>query len=197
MNMDRLTEKAMAAVAAAQEAGIRRGHQQIDGEHLHYALASQQDGLIPKLLGYMGVDTALYLSSLENELGKLPRVQGASASVYASRRFTELLVKAQDEAKRFKDEYTGVEHLYIALLKERGTPSANIFRQYGITLEGFMQALTKVRGNQRVTSQNPEETYDSLKRFGRDLVEMAKQGKIDPVIGRDSEIGRASCRERV
>ncbi|NLT97735.1 MAG: ATP-dependent chaperone ClpB [Christensenellaceae bacterium] len=191
MNMDRLTEKAMAAVAAAQEAGIRRGHQQIDGEHLHYALASQQDGLIPKLLGYMGVDTALYLRSLENEMGKLPRVQGASASVYASRRFTELLVKAQDEAKRFKDEYTGVEHLYIALLKERGTPSANIFRQFGITLENFMQALTKVRGNQRVTSQNPEETYDSLKRFGRDLVEMAKQGKIDPVIGRDSEIRRA------
>ena len=191
MNMDRLTEKAMAAVAAAQEAGIRRGHQQIDGEHLHYALASQQDGLIPKLLGYMGVDMALYLSSLENELNKLPKVQGASASVYASRRFTELLVKAQDEAKRFKDEYTGVEHLYIALLKERGTPSANIFRQFGITLENFMQALTKVRGNQRVTSQNPEETYDSLKRFGRDLVEMAKQGKIDPVIGRDSEIRRA------
>jgi ATP-dependent Clp protease ATP-binding subunit ClpB len=191
MDMDRLTEKAMAAVAAAQEAGLRLGHQQIDGEHLHYALASQQDGLIPKLLGYMGIDTAQYVKSVESELNKLPKVQGASASVYASRRFSELLVKAQDEAKRFKDEYTGVEHLYIALLKERGTPSAAIFKQYGITLDSFMAALTKVRGNQRVTSQNPEETYDSLTRFGRDLVEMAKQGKIDPVIGRDGEIRRA------
>ena len=191
MEMDKLTEKAMAAVGAAQEAGLRLGHQQIDGEHLHYALATQQDGLIPKLLGYMGIDTAQYVRSIEAELNKLPKVQGASASVYASRRFSELIVKAQDEAKQFKDEYTGVEHLFIALLKERGTPSAAIFKQYGITLDSFMAALSKVRGNQRVTSQNPEETYDSLQRFGRDLVEMAKQGKIDPVIGRDGEIRRA------
>jgi ATP-dependent Clp protease ATP-binding subunit ClpB len=191
MDMERLTEKAMAAVTAAQETGIRLGHQQIDGEHLHYALATQQDGLIPKLLGYMGLDTAQYVTSVEAALGKLPKVQGASASVYAGRRLSELIVKAQDEAKRFKDEYTGVEHLYIALLGERGTPSAAIFKQYSITRDSFMAALTKVRGNQRVTSQNPEETYDSLTRFGRDLVEMAKQGKIDPVIGRDSEIRRA------
>ena len=191
MELDRLTEKAMAAVGAAQEAGLRLGHQQIDGEHLHYALATQQDGLIPKLLGYMGIDTAQYVKSIEAELAKLPKVQGASASVYASRRFSELIVKAQDEAKQFKDEYTGVEHLFIALLKERGTPSAAIFKQYGITLDNFMAALSKVRGNQRVTSQNPEETYDSLQRFGRDLLEMARQGKIDPVIGRDDEIRRA------
>ena len=191
MELDRLTEKAMAAVSAAQETGIRLGHQQIDGEHLHYALATQQDGLIPKLLGYMGIDTAQYVRSVEAELNKLPKVQGASASVYAGRRLSELLVKAQDEAKRFKDEYTGAEHLFIALLKERGTPSAAIFKQYGITLDAFMAALSKVRGNQRVTSQNPEATYDSLQRFGRDLLEMAKQGKIDPVIGRDDEIRRA------
>ena len=191
MDMDRLTEKAMAAVSAAQETAIRLGQQQIDGEHLHYALATQEDGLIPKLLGYMGIDTANYSRSVEKELAKLPKVQGASASVYASRRFSELIVKAQDEAKRFKDEYTGVEHLYIALLKERGTPSAAIFRQFSVTLDSFMAALTKVRGNQRVTSQNPEATYDSLTRFGRDLLEMAKQGKIDPVIGRDDEIRRA------
>lgn len=191
MELDRLTEKAMSAVGAAQETAIRLGQQQIDGEHLHYALSAQDDGLIPKLLGYMGLDTAQYVRSVENELNKLPKVQGASASVYASRRFSELLVKAQDEAKRFKDEYTGVEHLYIALLKERGTPSSAIFKQYGITLDSFMAALTKVRGNQRVTSQNPEATYDSLTRFGRDLLELAKQGKIDPVIGRDDEIRRA------
>ncbi|MDD5016712.1 MAG: ATP-dependent chaperone ClpB [Eubacteriales bacterium] len=191
MELDRLTEKAMAAVGAAQETGIRLGHQQIGGEHLHYALATQQDGLIPKLLGYMGIDTAQYVRSVEAELEKLPKVQGASASVYAGRRLSELLVKAQDEAGCFKDEYTGAEHLFIALLKERGTPSAAVFKKYGITLENFMEALQKVRGGQRVTSQNPEETYDSLKRFGRDLVELARQGKIDPVIGRDAEIRRA------
>jgi len=191
MELDRLTEKAMAAVQAAQEMTIRMGQQQIDGEHLHLALVSQQDGLIPRLLGYMGVDTAQYTLALESELARLPKVQGASASVYASRRFSELVVHAQDEAKRFKDEYTGVEHLYIALLKERNTPSTQIFKRFGITQDAFMTALSKVRSNQRITSQNPEETYDSLKRFGRDLVELAKQGKIDPVIGRDSEIRRA------
>ncbi len=191
MELDRLTEKAMGAVQEAQNICIRLGQQQIDGEHLHLALATQQDGLIPKLLGYMGVDTAQYTLALEAELAKLPKVQGASASVYASRRFSELIVHAQDEAKQFKDEYTGVEHLYIALLKERNTPSAQVFKRFGITLDAFMTALSKVRSNQRITSQNPEETYDSLKRFGRDLVELAKQGKIDPVIGRDGEIRRA------
>lgn len=191
MELDRLTEKAAAAVSAAQQICIRMGQQQVDGEHLHMALVTQNDGLIPKLLGYMGVDTMQVTAALEKELEKLPKVQGASASVYASRRFSELVVRAQDEAKRFKDEYTGVEHLYIALLKERGTPSVAIFAQFGITQDAFMQALTKVRGNQRVTSQNPEETYDSLQRFGRDLVELARQGKIDPVIGRDGEIRRA------
>ena len=191
MDLDRLTEKAMAAVQAAQEITIRMGQQQIDGEHLHLALASQQDGLIPRLLGYMGADIAQYTLALEAELARLPKVQGASASVYASRRFSELIVQAQDEAKRFKDEYTGVEHLYIALLKERSTPSTKVFKRFGITLDAFMTALSKVRSNQRITSQNPEETYDSLKRFGRDLVELAKQGKIDPVIGRDGEIRRA------
>lgn len=191
MELDRLTEKALGAVQAAQEITIRMGQQQIDGEHLHLALVSQQDGLIPKLLGYMGADIAQYTLALEAELAKLPKIQGASASVYASRRFSELIVHAQDEAKRFKDEYTGVEHLFIALLKERNTPSSAIFKRFGITLDAFMSALSKVRSNQRITSQNPEETYDSLKRFGRDLVELAKQGKIDPVIGRDGEIRRA------
>ncbi len=191
MELDKLTEKAAAAVSGAQQTCIKMGHQQIDGEHLHMALLTQSDGLIPKLLSYMGADTAGISAAVENELQKLPKVQGASASVYASRRLSELVIKAQDEAKQFKDEYTGVEHLYIALLKERGTPSAAVFVRFGITLEAFMAALSKVRGNQRVTSQNPEETYDSLQRFGRDLVELARQGKIDPVIGRDGEIRRA------
>ena len=191
MEMDRFTEKAMAVIGAAQETAVRLGHQQIDGEHIHYALATQQDGLIPKLIGYMGHDITQYVHDIEQELNKLPKIQGNAVSVYATRRFNELLIHAQDEAKQFKDEYTGVEHLFIALLKERNTPSQAIFKRYGITLENFMSALSKVRSNQRITSQNPEETYDSLKRFGRDLVEQAKQGKIDPVIGRDAEIRRA------
>ena len=192
MDLDRFTEKAIAAVAAAQETALRMGHQQIDGEHIHMALAEQQDGLIPRLLGYMGIDVAEYRNRVEAELAKLPQIHGDGASPpYASRRLNKILISAQDEAKRFKDEYTGVEHIFIALLKEHNTPSQAIFKDYGITLDSFMTALSKVRSNQRITNQNPEETYDSLKRFGRDLVEMARQGKIDPVIGRDEEIRRA------
>lgn len=192
MELDRYTEKAMAAVATAQEIALRLGNQQIDGEHMHMALVSQQDGLIPRLLGYMGKDQNAYKQDLEAELSKLPQIHGSTASpVYASRRLNKILIHAKDEAKQFKDEYTSVEHIYIALLKEHNTPSQTIFKKYGITLDAFMTALAKVRSNQRITSQNPEETYDSLKRFGRDLVEMAREGKIDPVIGRDEEIRRA------
>ena len=192
MNIDKFTEKAQAAVSAAQDIAVRMGHQQVDGEHIHLALAAQEDGLIPKLLGYMGQDVQLYIKDIEIELEKLPKVYGGGASsLYATRRFNEVLIHAEDEAKRFKDEYTSVEHIYMALLKEKNTPSQTIFKRFGITLEKFMAALGKVRSNQRITSKNPEETYDALKRFGRDLVELAKSGKLDPVIGRDAEIRRA------
>jgi ATP-dependent Clp protease ATP-binding subunit ClpB len=192
MNLEKFTEKAQEAVAATQDIALRLGHQQLDGEHIHYALVKDEDGLIPKLIGYMGLDIALYTKDVEALLDKIPKIYGDTVSnLYATRRFNEILLKAEDEAKRFKDEFTGVEHLYIALLKERNTPSTAVFKRYGITLENFMAALGKVRSNQRITSQNPEETYDSLKRFGRDLVELAKMGKIDPVIGRDAEIRRA------
>ncbi|MCX7842415.1 MAG: ATP-dependent chaperone ClpB [Clostridia bacterium] len=190
MNIEKFTEKAQAALSAAQDIAVRMGHQQVDGEHIHLALAAQEDGLIPKLIGYMGQDIQLYARDIETELEKLPKVHGAS-SMYATRRFNEILIHAEDEAKRFKDEYTSVEHIYMALLKEKNTPSQAIFKRYGITLEKFMGALGKVRSNQRITSKNPEETYDALKRFGRDLVELAKSGKLDPVIGRDAEIRRA------
>ncbi|HEX9059509.1 MAG TPA: ATP-dependent chaperone ClpB, partial [Clostridia bacterium] len=192
MNLDKYTEKAQAAIVAAQEIAVRMGHQQIDGEHIHFALAVQEDGLIPKLIGYMGHDVQLYSKDIEAELEKFPKVYGSGAtSMYATRRFNEILVHADDEAKRLKDEFTSVEHIYMALLKEKDTPSHKIFKRLGITLEKFMAALGKVRSNQRITSRNPEETYDALKRFGRDLVEFAKSGKLDPVIGRDSEIRRA------
>ncbi len=192
MDIEKFTEKAQAAVSQAQDIAVRMGHQQVDGEHIHLALLTQEDGLIPKLIGYMGQDVQLFAKDIEAELQKLPQVYGNGASsMYATRRFNEILVRAEDEAKRFKDEYTSVEHIYVALLKEKNTPSQSVFKRYGITLEKFMTALSKVRSNQRITSKNPEETYDALKKFGRDLVELARSGKLDPVIGRDTEIRRA------
>lgn len=192
MNIDKFTEKAQAAISATQDVAVRMGHQHVDGEHIHFALVTQEDGLIPKLIGYMGLNVQMYAKDVETELEKLPKVSGSGASgIYATRRFNEILIHAEDEAKRFKDEYTGVEHIFMALLKEKDTPSQKIFKRYGITLEKFMAGLGKVRSNQRITSKNPEETYDALKRFGRDLVELARLGKLDPVIGRDAEIRRA------
>ncbi len=192
MNIDKFTEKAQEAISATQDIAVRMGHQHVDGEHIHFALVSQEDGLIPKLIGYMGQDVRMYAKDIEAELEKLPKVSGSGASgIYATRRFNEVLIHAEDEAKRFKDEYTGVEHIFMALLKEKDTPSQKIFKRYGITLEKFMSGLRKVRSNQRITSKNPEETYDALKKYGRDLVELARLGKLDPVIGRDAEIRRA------
>lgn len=192
MDMEKFTEKALAAVSTAQDIAVRMGQQQVDGEHIHLALLTQEDGLIPKLIGYMGSDVQLLIRDIETELEKQPRVYGSGASnMYATRRFNEILVQAEDEAKRFKDDYTSVEHIYMALLKEKHTPSQAVFKRHDINLEKFMTALGKVRSNQRITSKNPEDTYDSLKKFGRDLVELARQGKLDPVIGRDSEIRRA------
>ena len=191
MDIDRFTEKAQQAIGTAQEIALRMNHQQVDGEHLHMALLTQEDGLIPKLISYMGINTELLISDVQKELDKLPAVYGAGSSgMYATRRFNQILLQAADEAGRFKDEYAGVEHIYLALLKERGTPSAEIFRRNGINRENFLSALGKVRSNQRITSKNPEETYEALARFGRDLVDMARQGKLDPVIGRDAEIRR-------
>ncbi|HAA42610.1 MAG TPA: type VI secretion system ATPase TssH, partial [Ruminiclostridium sp.] len=192
MNLEKFTERAQAAISTSQDVAIKKGHQQLDGEHLHYALVTQEDGLIPKLISYMGQDVEWYVADLEKELSRIPSVHGSSVSnLYLTRRFSQILLNAQDEAKRFKDDYTSVEHIYIALLKERGTPSQKIFKNYGITLEKFMSALSKVRSNQRITSQNPEAIYDALKRFGRDLLDLAREGKLDPVIGRDAEIRRA------
>jgi len=191
MNIDRFTEKAQQAIIATQDIALRMGHSQVDGEHLHYALLKQEDGLIPKLIEMMGINIDLIVRDVEKELEKMPRIYGSSASIpYATRRFNEILINAEDESKRFKDEFTGVEHIYLALLNERNTPSQNIFKRYNINREKFLSALTKVRSNQRITSKNPEETYEALKKYGRDLIELAREGRLDPVIGRDAEIRR-------
>lgn len=191
MDFDKFTEKTQEAIAKAQEIALRMKHQQVDGEHLHLALLTQENGLIPKLISFMGIDINLLISDVERELGKQPAIYGSGAqNLYASRRLNEILLNASDEAAKFKDEYTGVEHIYLALLKERNTPSDIIFKRHSINREKFLSALSKVRSNQRITSKNPEETYEALARFGTNLVEMARKGKLDPVIGRDSEIRR-------
>ena len=188
MNFDKYTQNAQAAVSASQEIAIANGQQQLEGEHLHLALLQQQDGLVPKLLTYMGLDVNTLIRQVQGEIDRLPKVSGGSDQLYASRRFSQLLMAAEKNAEQFKDEYVSVEHLYLALIDEHNTPSARIFKQYGLDREKFLQALTKVRGSQRVTSQNPEENYEALTKYGRDLVEMAREGKLDPVIGRDAEI---------
>ena len=191
MNIERFTQNAQTAIMDCQNIAISEGHQMLDGEHLHLALLMQKDGLIPKLLKYMEVDPTSLIADLEEQMEKLPKVSCAADNIYSSRRLNQILMDAEKNADKFKDEYVSVEHIYLALLGERGTPSAKIFSKYNITKDKFLEALSKVRGNQRVTSQNPEENYDALNKYGRDLVEMAREGKLDPVIGRDSEIRHA------
>ncbi len=189
MNFDKYTQNAQAVVAGSQSIAVENGQQQLDGEHLHLALLRQREGLVPRLLAYMGLDVETLSEEVQREIDRLPKVSGTGVDqLYASRRFSQLLTAAENNAQQFKDDYVSVEHLYLALADESGTPSAKIFRQYRIDREKILQALTKVRGSQRVTSQNPEENYEALKKYGRDLVEMARQGKLDPVIGRDAEI---------
>lgn len=188
MNIEKYTQNAQGAIIDCQNIAVEEGHQQIDGEHLHLALLMQKDGLIPKLLKFMNINTGEVIGAVQQQIDKLPKVSGSAESMYTTRRLQQLLLNAEKKAEKMKDEYVSVEHLYLALLDERNAPSAEIFKRYGITKDKFLEALNQVRGNQRVTSQNPEENYDALNKYGRDLVEMARDGKLDPVIGRDSEI---------
>lgn len=188
MNIDKYTQNAQSAIIDCQNIAIEEGHQQIDGEHLHLALLMQKEGLIPKLLKFMDVNTGEVIGAVQAEIDKLPKVAGSADNMYSTRRLQQIFINAEKKAEKLKDEYISVEHLYMALLDEVNTPSASIFKRYGITKDKFLNALNQVRGNQRITSQNPEENYDALNKYGRDLVEMARDGKLDPVIGRDSEI---------
>ena len=188
MNFEKYTEKSRQAVSLSQEIAIKKENQQIEGEHLHLALLLQEEGLIPKLLQFMGENLSIITNDVEKEVEKFPKVYGHDSSIFATRRFNKLLLDAEDISKKFKDEYVGVEHLYLSLLDERNTPSEKVFKSFNINRERFLEALTKIRGNQRITNQNPEENYDVLNKYGRDLVDLARKGKLDPVIGRDSEI---------
>jgi ATP-dependent Clp protease ATP-binding subunit ClpB len=188
MDLNKFTQKSLEAVQNSQNMAIKNGNPQLEEIHIHYGLVTQNDGLIPKVLSYMGENPELIRMDVEREIDKLPKQSGGGGSIYPSRIYTKVLLNSEEEAKKFGDEYVGVEHIYISLLKEKATASERIFNKYNINLQRFLESLKKIRGNQNITSDNPEATYEALTRFGRDLVEEAKTGKIDPVIGRDSEI---------
>jgi len=187
MDFNKFTEKAQLAISEAQALAVKRNHQAIDLEHLLLALLQQENGLIPRLLTKADINVDKLQQRLEQMLAKIPVVTG-SASTYITPRFNQLLIRAQEAAKRLKDEYLSVEHLVLAMFDD--TQLANLFAELGLTKDIFLQALTAVRGNQRVTSANPEDTYEALEKYGRDLTAMALQNKLDPVIGRDQEIRR-------
>ena len=192
MDMNRMTEKTQEALQSAQTITARFGHQQIDPEHLLLALLEQREGLVPRILTTMGVSAQEIQSSLEKHLAGMPQVSGTGAGqMYMSQRLGRLIDSAEKEARKLKDDYTSVEHLLLAVVDEgTSSPGGQILSQAGVSRETLMKALASVRGHQRVTSQTPEGTYEPLERYGRDLTQMAAQGKLDPVIGRDEEIRR-------
>jgi len=192
MNLEKLTQKSQEAVLQAQNTALNNSNQEIDSIHLLKALLEQDNGIIPKILSLMNINVSSLISDVDDMVNKLPKVSGSSISnVYASRKLSELLSNAQIESKNFGDEYVSVEHLFLAMFKEKGTIISDIFSKFGIKRQDFMQRLEKIRGNQRVTNENPEDTYNVLEKYGRDLVDMARNGKLDPVIGREDEIRRA------
>jgi ATP-dependent Clp protease ATP-binding subunit ClpB len=194
MDLNRLTQKSQQAVQEAQSKALRYGHVEIDGEHLLLALLEQQDGLLPRLLARMEVPLASLQSALEQALERRPRVSGPgveAGKIYVTQRLQKLFVQAEDEAKRLKDEYVSVEHITLALIDEgTSTAAGRLLQQFHVTRDSFLAALTAVRGHQRVTSADPETAYEALEKYGMDLVAQARQGKLDPVIGRDAEIRR-------
>ena len=192
MDINRFTEKLQEAIRAAQTKAGRYSHQQLDVEHLLLSLLEQEGGLAVSILTRAGVDVDAIKSSLEQELDRLPKVSGPAGppdQIYVTTRLNRLLGSAEDQAKKLKDEYISIEHVLLTALDDSGA-TGRILKRSGLTYDRLMQALREVRGSQRVTSQNPEATYEALERYGRDLIRLAAQGKLDPVIGRDEEIRR-------
>ncbi len=195
MDLSKFTEKSQAALAEAQHVATRNQHQAVDVEHLLLALIEQEDGLIPRLFERAKVAPDLLRSKVEETLSRIARVSGSGAAdgVYVTQRLNRLLVHAQDQAKKLRDDYVSVEHLVLAMFQEPATAGVGlIFKNLGIGRDDFLRALTDVRGHQRVTSANPEATYEALDKYGRDLTKLASQNKLDPVIGRDTEIRRCT-----
>src|SRR5262245_7900170 len=192
MDLSRFTEKAREAIVGSQKLAARMTHQQIDLEHLLLSLLDQEKGLVPAILNKAGAPVDALTIKVQRELDKVPKVtsgDGTPQNQYLSGRFNKLRADAEDEAKKLKDEYVSVEHLLLALTADRGAVG-HILKEFGLTRDRILSVLKDVRGSQRVTTENPEETYQALEKYGRDLTQIAAKGKLDPVIGRDEEIRR-------
>jgi ATP-dependent Clp protease ATP-binding subunit ClpB len=191
MDLSRFTERAQGAVVAAQELATSHNHSEIEPEHLLLALLSQEGGIAPQILLKLEVDPSLVRQRLEDELGRMPQVHGAAAQVYVSPRLQQVFTIATEEASRLRDEYISTEHLLIAITDGRAKgPAYEVLKDLGVTRESIYRVLTSIRGSQRVTDANPEGKYQALEKYSRDLTQLARQGKLDPVIGRDDEIRR-------
>ena len=191
MNTNQYTQKTLEALQAAQQLAVEYQHNALEPEHLLHALAAQEQGLIPQLLQKLNVDPGSFAAAVAEKLSALPRVSGSGRDpdkVYISQATDKALSAAAREAKAMKDEYVSVEHLFLGLLDEQTQNTTELFRAFNITKDSFLQQLTAVRGNQRVTTDNPEDTYNALQKYGQDLVDLARKQKLDPVIGRDQEI---------
>ena len=186
MNINKFTQKSVEAVQGCEKIASEYGNQEIEQEHLLYSLLTMEDSLLLKLLEKMEINQQYFVNKVEEMIEKRPKVQGGQP--YIGQYLNKVLISAEDEMKVFGDEYVSVEHLFLAMIKYPSKTIKELFREFGITRERFLQALSTIRGNQRVTSDNPEATYDTLEKYGQDLVEKAKDQKLDPVIGRDNEI---------
>ena len=186
MNIQKFTQKSMQAIQDCEKLAYEYGNQEIEQEHLLVALMRQEDGLIPMLIEKMEINKQHFMNNAEDHLAKRVKVSGGQ--VYVGQQLNKVLISAEDEAKQMGDEYVSVEHLFLSMIRYPNQAIKEIFREYGITRDRFLQVLSTVRGNQRVVSDNPEATYDTLEKYGYDMVERARDQKLDPVIGRDSEI---------
>jgi len=191
MDLDKFTEKAQGAVISAQELARTYNHNQIEPEHLLLALLTQEGGIVPQIMRKLEVEPGVVRQRVQEELGRMPQVYGTAAQVYISPRLQQVFNIATEEAGRLRDEYVPTEHLLIGIADERVKGAAyQILKELGITRETIYQVLTSIRGSQRVTDPNPEGKYQALEKYSRDLTQLARQGKLDPVIGRDEEIRR-------
>ena len=186
MNISKFTQNSIQAVERCEKLAYEYGNQEIEQEHLLYSLLTIEDSLILKLIEKMEIQKEYFVNRVKQALEKRVKVQGGQ--VYIGQYLNKVLISAEDEAKQMGDEYVSVEHLFLSMIREPNREIKEIFREFGITRERFLQALSTIRGNQRVTSDNPEATYGTLEKYGQELVERARQQKLDPVIGRDNEI---------
>ncbi len=188
MNIQKFTQKSIEAINQLEKTAYDMGHQALEEEHLIYILMNQEDGLIPRLISKMEIDPDNFRNAVSDILNKKPKVQGGAAKPYIGEYLNRALINAEDKAKAMGDEYVSVEHIFLAMIEDPSPAVEDLFENFGITKETYLKALSSVRGNQRVTSDNPEATYDTLNKYGTDLVKKARQQKLDPVIGRDDEI---------